>query len=470
MQQFTEIIKVISDFFWNNILLFLLCGAGVYFTIRLKFVQVRKFGAGFKRVFGGFSLRGKKADHRGMSSFQALTTAIAAQVGTGNITGCATALASGGPGAIFWMWVSAFFGMATIYSEAVLAQKFRKVKDGQVTGGPIYYIRAAFRGKFGKILAGFFSIAIILALDFMGNMVQSNSIGSAFQNAFDIPPLAVGVFVAAIAGFIFLGGVKRLASVTEKLVPVMAAFYIVGCLVILVINHDMVLAAFQQIFVLAFKPQAIAGGVAGVTVKEAMRYGVARGLFSNEAGMGSTPHAHALAKVKKPEEQGEIAMIGVFIDTFVVLTLTALVILTSGMLSSGETGTTLAQMAFNDAFGSFGNVFVAICMLFFAFSTIIGWYFFGEVNVRAMFGKKAVPVYSAVVIAFVLVGSALKVDLVWNLSDLFNGLMVIPNLIALLALSGLVVRISKGVKGKKDEERFPDDPEVQKLMEEELEK
>ena len=470
MQQFTEIIKVISDFFWNNILLFLLCGAGVYFTIRLKFVQVRKFGAGFKRVFGGFSLRGKKADHRGMSSFQALTTAIAAQVGTGNITGCATALASGGPGAIFWMWVSAFFGMATIYSEAVLAQKFRKVKDGQVTGGPIYYIRAAFRGKFGKILAGFFSIAIILALGFMGNMVQSNSIGSAFQNAFDIPPLAVGVFVAAVAGFIFLGGVKRLASVTEKLVPVMAAFYIVGCLVILVINHDMVLAAFQQIFVLAFKPQAIAGGVAGVTVKEAMRYGVARGLFSNEAGMGSTPHAHALAKVKKPEEQGEIAMIGVFIDTFVVLTLTALVILTSEMLSSGETGTTLAQMAFNEAFGSFGNIFVAICMLFFAFSTIIGWYFFGEVNVRAMFGKKAVPVYSAVVIAFVLVGSALKVDLVWNLSDLFNGLMVIPNLIALLALSGLVVRISKGVKGKKDEERFPDDPEVQKLMEEELEK
>ena len=339
MQQFTEIIKVISDFFWNNILLFLLCGAGVYFTIRLKFVQVRKFGAGFKRVFGGFSLRGKKADHRGMSSFQALTTAIAAQVGTGNITGCATALASGGPGAIFWMWVSAFFGMATIYSEAVLAQKFRKVKDGQVTGGPIYYIRAAFRGKFGKILAGFFSIAIILALGFMGNMVQSNSIGSAFQNAFDIPPLAVGVFVAAVAGFIFLGGVKRLASVTEKLVPVMAAFYIVGCLVILVINHDMVLAAFQQIFVLAFKPQAIAGGVAGVTVKEAMRYGVARGLFSNEAGMGSTPHAHALAKVKKPEEQGEIAMIGVFIDTFVVLTLTALVILTSGMLSSGALST-----------------------------------------------------------------------------------------------------------------------------------
>ena len=301
----------------------------------------------------------------------------------------------------------------------------------------------------------------------MGNMVQSNSIGSAFHNAFGIHPLIVGVVVTAIAGFIFLGGVKRLASVTEKLVPVMAVFYILGCLVILVINHDMILTAFQQIFVLAFEPQAMAGGVLGVTIKEAMRYGVARGLFSNEAGMGSTPHAHALAKVKKPEEQGFMAMIGVFIDTFIVLTLTALVILTSGMLSTGETATTLAQLASNQAFGSFGNAFVAICMLFFAFSTIIGWYFFGEVNVRALFGKKAIPVYSLLVLAFVLVGSALQVDLVWSLSDLFNGLMVLPNLIGLLALSGLVVRMTKGVRSQRDEERFPDDPEVQKLMAEE---
>ncbi|MGI5893941.1 MAG: alanine/glycine:cation symporter family protein [Candidatus Merdivicinus sp.] len=444
MDQAAQIVKVISDFFWNNILLFLLCGTGIYFTIRLKFIQVRKFGEGCRRLFGNINLNGKKADHEGMSSFQALTTAIAAQVGTGNITGCATALASGGPGAIFWMWVSAFFGMSTIFSEAVLAQKFRTVQDGQVTGGPIYYIKAAFTGKFGKFLAGFFSIAIILALGFMGNMVQSNSIGDAFHNAFGIPPLAVGIVVALISGFIFIGGVKRIASVTEKLVPVMAVFYIVGCLVILVINHDMVLEAFKQIFVLAFQPQAIAGGVAGVTVKEAMRYGVARGLFSNEAGMGSTPHAHALAKVKKPEDQGIIAMMGVFIDTFVVLTLTALVILTSGMLSTGESGTTLAQMAFNHAFGSFGNIFVAICMFFFAFSTIIGWYFFGEVNVKALFGKKAVKIYSVIVVLFVIAGSCLKVDLVWNLSDLFNGLMVIPNLIGILALSGLVVKIVKG--------------------------
>ena len=238
MDEAAQFVKVIKDFFWDNILLFLLCGTGIYFTFRLKFIQVRRFGEGMRRLFGNISLNGKKADHEGMSSFQALTTAIAAQVGTGNITGCATALASGGPGAIFWMWMSAFFGMSTIFAEAVLAQKFRTVKDGQVTGGPIYYIRAAFTGKFGKFLAGFFSVAIILALGFMGNMVQSNSIGDAFHNAFGVHPLIVGVIVALIAGFIFIGGVKRVASVTEKLVPVMAVFYIIGCLAILVINHE----------------------------------------------------------------------------------------------------------------------------------------------------------------------------------------------------------------------------------------
>ena len=436
MDQATQWIKLVSDFFWNYILLFLLLGTGVFFTLRLKWVQVRKFGEGMRRLFGNFSLHGKKADREGMSSFQALTTAVAAQVGTGNITGCATALASGGPGAIFWMWVSAFFGMATIYGEAVLAQKYRTVQDGQVTGGPMYYIRAAFTGRFGKVLSGFFSVALIFALGFMGGMVQSNSIGDAFHNAFGLPPLAIGVVVALLAGFIFIGGIKRIASVTEKLIPIMAAFYIAGCAVVLVINRGMLPAAIQQIFVLAFNPQAVAGGVAGVTVKEAMRYGVARGLFSNEAGMGSTPHAHALAKVEKPEDQGVVAMVGVFIDTFVVLTLTALVILTSGTLSSGESGTTLAQMAFTSAFGSFGQIFIAVCMLFFAFSTIIGWYFFGEANVKALFGKKAVRLYSIIVIVFVMMGSWLRVDLVWNLSDLFNGLMVIPNLIGLLALSG----------------------------------
>ena len=448
MQWIEGLVGAVNTVLWDYALLFLLVATGIFFTVRLGFIQLRKFGEGMGRLFGGFSMKGARAGKEGMSSFQALTTAIAAQVGTGNITGCATALYSGGPGAIFWMWLSAFFGMATIYSEAVLAQRFRTTDaDGHVTGGPLYYIRAAFRGKFGKFLSGFFAIAIILALGFMGNMVQSNSIGDAFYTAFGIPKLAVGVVVAVIAAFIFLGGVRRIASFTEKIVPIMAFFYIVGCIVILCINHATLLSALRSIFVCAFDPQAVFGGALGLSMREAMRYGVARGLFSNEAGMGSTPHAHAMAKVEKPQDQGVIAMMGVFIDTFIVLTLTALVILSSGMLQPVNgplQGTALAQAAFNAAFGSFGNAFVAICMLFFAFSTIIGWYFFGEVNVKALFGKTAAKGYAVIVVVFIVVGSVQKVDLVWNLSDMFNGLMVLPNLIGLLALSGLVVKITRG--------------------------
>ena len=443
MTIFTAAIEQASDILWNSLLLFLLVGTGVFFTIRLRGVQLRRFGEGVHRVFGNFTLRGKKADDQGMSSFQALATAIAAQVGTGNITGCATALVSGGPGALFWVWVSAFFGMATIYAEAVLAQRYRTTVNGKVTGGPAYYIRAAFKGTFGKVLAGVFSVLIILALGFMGNMVQSNSIGDAFHNAFGISHLAVGIIVAAIAAFIFLGGVQRIAAVTEKIVPIMAAFYIVGCVVILVMNYKALPNAFTQIFVLAFNPQAMAGGVAGVTVQQAMRFGVARGLFSNEAGMGSTPHAHALAKVNHPREQGAVAILGVFIDTFVVLTLTGLVLITSGLIPEGLTGTALTQAAFSQAFGGFGPVFIAICMFFFAFSTIIGWYFFGQSNFKALFGEKALPVYSVIVVVFILVGSTLKVDLVWAMADFFNGLMAVPNLLALLALSGVVAAIDK---------------------------
>ena len=443
MTIFTAAIEQASDILWNSLLLFLLVGTGVFFTIRLRGVQLRRFGEGFHRVFGNFTLRGKKADDQGMSSFQALATAIAAQVGTGNITGCATALVSGGPGALFWVWVSAFFGMATIYAEAVLAQRYRTTVNGKVTGGPAYYIRAAFKGTFGKVLAGVFSVLIILALGFMGNMVQSNSIGDAFHNAFGMSHLAVGIVVAVIAAFIFLGGVQRIAAVTEKIVPIMAAFYIVGCVVILVMNYKVLPNAFTQIFVLAFNPQAMAGGVAGVTVQQAMRFGVARGLFSNEAGMGSTPHAHALAKVNHPREQGAVAILGVFIDTFVVLTLTGLVLITSGLIPEGLTGTSLTQAAFSQAFGGFGPVFIAICMFFFAFSTIIGWYFFGQSNFKALFGEKALPVYSVIVVVFILVGSTLKVDLVWAMADFFNGLMAVPNLLALLALSGVVAAIDK---------------------------
>lgn len=437
-----NVVNCVNKFLWDYALLFLLVGAGVIFTVSLRFIQVRKFKAGMKALFGNFSLHGKNGEN-GLSSFQALTTAIAAQVGTGNIAGAATAIASGGAGAIFWMWVSAFFGMATIYAEAVMAQHTRVNKNGTVVGGPVYYIRYIFKGKFGKFLSTFFSIAIILALGFMGNMVQSNSIGVSFANAFHVEPLVIGICVAVVAGVIFLGGIKRIARVTEKIVPLMALLYIVGCIVILCMFPHGVVQAVKDIFVGAFAPQAVAGGVLGVTVQKAMRFGVARGLFSNEAGMGSTPHAHATADVKHPCDQGIIAMMGVFIDTFVILTLTALVILSTNVLGSGLTGSELAQSAFDAGFGSFGKIFIAICMLFFAFTTIVGWYYFGEVNVQSLFGKKAVRVYSVLVLIFVIVGSVLKVDLVWNLSDMFNGLMVLPNLIAILACLGVVRKLTK---------------------------
>ena len=443
----TNIVAAVNDVLWNKylVLLFLLLGSGIYFTIRTGFVQVRKFGEGMRLVFGNISLKGKEAGKDGMSSFQALATAIAAQVGTGNIAGCASALVSGGPGAVFWMWVSAFFGMATIYGEAVLAQKYKEVsEDGAVSGGPIYYIKAAFKGKLGTFMAGFFAVAIILALGFMGNMVQSNSIGDAFYTAFGVPKIAAGIVVAAVSAFIFLGGVKRIAAITEKLVPIMAIFYICGALIAIGMNAQNILPALQSIFVGAFTPQAVMGGAIGISIKEAVRFGVARGLFSNEAGMGSTPHAHAMAKVEKPQDQGAVSMVGVFIDTFIVLTLTALVILTSGMLGTtgadGQmlTATALAQAAFNNSFGSFGNAFVAICLLFFAFSTIVGWYFFGEQNVKYLFGTRGVTPYRVVVMCFIVMGSLLQVNLVWELADMFNGLMAFPNLIALIGLAKVV--------------------------------
>ena len=539
------IVCKINEYLSNYILVFLLLGIGFWYSIKTRFVQIRCFKEGWNSVFGNLSLRGKKHDS-GMSSFQALATAIAAQVGTGNIVGASGAILTGGPGAIFWMWLIAFFGMATIYAEATLAQETRIVeKDGNVKGGPVYYITTAFKGGFGKFLAGFFAIAITLALGFFGCMVQSNSIGSTMQTAFGVPSWIVGLVLVAICGFIFLGGVQRLASVTEKVVPIMAAifllgglivliarikyvpatfgkilagffalaiifalgftgnmvqsnaisnafqealgiptwivgvvlavvaafiflggvtriaavteklvpvmacFYLVGGLVMLIANITNLPHAFALIFEGAFNPQAILGGAVGIGVREAMRYGVARGLFSNEAGMGSTPHAHAMAKVEKPQDQGVVAMVCVFIDTFVVLTITALVMITSGALNVGNMAANpaaenMAQVAFSTVFGSFGNFYVAICLLFFAFSTIIGWYFFGEQNVKYLFGVKAVKVYACIAVVCVALGAVLEAPLVWNLSDLFNALMVFPNLLALLALSGLVAKAARG--------------------------
>ena len=448
------IVTKINEYLSNYILVFLLLGVGLWYSIKTRFVQVRCFKEGWNSVFGNLSLRGKKHDS-GMSSFQALATAIAAQVGTGNIVGASGAILTGGPGAIFWMWIIAFFGMATIYAEATLAQETRIVeKDGNVKGGPVYYITTAFKGGFGKFFAGFFAVAITLALGFFGCMVQSNSIGSTMQTAFGIPSWIVGIILVAICAFIFLGGVQRLASVTEKVVPIMAAIFLLGGLIVLIVRIKYVPATIGMIFKYAFQPQAIIGGGFGYAIKTAISQGAKRGLFSNEAGMGSTPHAHALANVDCPHDQGVVAMIGVFIDTFVVLTLNALVIISTlytadGPLASGYVGditgvlgkANLAQTAFGVVFGeTAGNMFVAVCLFFFAFSTILSWNLFGKINVSYLFGKKSTVVYTVLALVFIFLGTMMSNDLVWELSDMFNNLMVIPNAVALFALTSLVVK------------------------------
>ncbi|MBQ8566128.1 MAG: sodium:alanine symporter family protein [Clostridia bacterium] len=471
-----KVVNFINDYLSGYILVFLLVAVGLYYTIKTRFVQVRCLGEGFKKVFSKNNGSGKN----GLSSFQALATAVAAQVGTGNIVGACGAILVGGPGAIFWMWIIAFLGMATNYAEAVLAQKTKVVdENGEVHGGPVYYIKKAFTGKGGKFLAGFFAVAITIALGFIGAMVQSNSITSNVAGvfkSFDVNisdyTWIIGIALAALAAAIVLGGIKRIASVTEKIVPIMAVLYLLGGILVLCVNIKNVPAAIGIIFKYAFVPQALIGGGFGAAIVKAIQKGAQRGLFSNEAGMGSTPHAHAQADVKDPHDQGVAAMIGVFIDTFVVLTMTALIVLCtlytgdgpfaniSGDLvdltgksfkdivgAVGYTDGNMVQHAFQMTFGKLfgaaagdiiGSIFVAVCLFFFAFSTIISWNFFGKVNFNYLFGKKALVVYSVLSIGCVFLGSIGSNDLVWGLSDLFNNLMVIPNVLALFALGSMV--------------------------------
>ena len=452
-----SIVQTVNSYLSDYVLIILLLGVGLWYSIKTGFVQVRYFGYGMKKTFGELNLSGKKHD-AGMSSFQALATAIAAQVGTGNIVGASGAILTGGPGAIFWMWIIAFFGMATIYAEATLAQTTRVVReDGSIHGGPVYYITTAFKGAFGKFLAHFFAIAIILALGFFGCMVQSNSIGSTIQNATGIPSWIIGVALVIFCGLIFIGGEQRLASVTEKIVPVMALIFLLGGLAVLIVRIKYVPQTIGMIFKYAFEPQAIIGGSFGYALKTALSQGAKRGLFSNEAGMGSTPHAHALANVSCPHEQGVVAMIGVFIDTFVVLTLNALVIistlytsdgiLASGVIPDGIGKSNLAQTAFGTVFGTeAGAIFVAVCLFFFAFSTILSWNLFGKINVIWMFGDKGKIVYTVIALVFIFLGTLTSSDLVWELSDMFNQLMVIPNVIALFALTSVVVKSVNSVR------------------------
>ena len=478
MDVILNIFKTINAYLSDYVLIILLVGTGLFFSIRTRFVQVRCLGEGMKQTFGGVFSK-KKAHGNGLSSFQAVATAIAAQVGTGNIVGASGAILIGGPGAIFWMWVIAFLGMATNYAEAVLAQKTRKVEGENILGGPVYYIKHAFRGVFGKVLAFIFAITAVLALGFMGLMVQSNSIAESFSNAFGIPAdftWVIGLALVALCALIFFGGVKRLASITEKLVPIMAILFLACGLVILCIRIKYIPETFGMIFKYAFTPNALIGGGVGAAIKIAVSQGAKRGLFSNEAGMGSTPHAHAMASVEHPHQQGVAAMVGVFVDTFMVLTMTALVIISTlycegGVLYrlSGDayqaaisgplaviSKTNAMQQAVSSVFGNtFGSIFVAICLLFFAFSTIICWNFFGRLNAQYLFknNKALVIIYSSISILCVFLGTVLSNDLVWELTDFFNYLMVLPNVIALIALSRLVVDETKAArKSKKEKE------------------
>ena len=436
-----QLVKGFNEILWNNFLMYVLLGVGIFYTIYLGFPQVRHAKLAFKYAFSPAFAKPAEGEHTGkVNSFQALATAVAAQVGTGNVAGIATAVAAGGMGAVFWMWLSAFFGMGTIFSEAILAQKYRQERDGEIVGGPAYYIHKGLRSK---KLAIFFSIAIILAIGCIGEMVQANSIAIAVTSAFEgIPSWLVGIFVALLVATAIMGGQRRITSIAELVVPFMALAYIIGSIVIVVMYADQLSYVMSTIFKDAFSLEAVAGGAAGTVMREAIRYGVARGLFSNEAGMGSTPHAHALAHVKDPSIQGFVAMAGVFI-TLLICTSTAMVILLTGTYNSGLASVAITQEAFRMTFGSFGLVFLAVSLLFFAFTTIIGWYIFGEMNVRYLFGSKGVYPFRGIVLCCIFLGTVCTADLVWQLADTFNGIMVIPNVIALIFLAPQVRKIYK---------------------------
>ncbi|MCI5839688.1 MAG: sodium:alanine symporter family protein [Peptoniphilaceae bacterium] len=450
-----DLVKYINSLLWGFPMMIVLAGFGVFSTLYLGFPQFRRFPYAIKKVFG--DIFNKKDSKEGsMSSFQSLATAVAAQVGTGNIGGVGTAIVSGGPGAVFWMRILAILGMSTISVEAILAQKYRTKRNGELVGGPAYYLSLGLKEKghknLGKILAVVFASLIIVALGFIGNMVQSNSISDSLNIAFGINKILAGLFIGAIAMLVFVGGMKRIAKFAEFVVPFMAIFYIIGSIVLLINLREMLIPVLKAIFQAAFSSEAVLGGTAGYAVKLAIRFGFARGLFSNEAGMGSTPNSHAVADVAHPVEQGMVAMVGVFFDTIIICSVTSLIVLTSGANNSGAEGVNISMTAFSQIFGINGARFLSVALTFFAFTTIIGWYYFGESNIKYLFKNKlAINIYRTFVFIFLVLGAAVKVDLVWELADMFNGLMVIPNIIGLFILIPLVKDLYRDYDKKIDE-------------------
>ncbi|GHT79868.1 alanine glycine permease [Spirochaetia bacterium] len=438
--------NAINGVFWGNFMVFVLVGTGIFFSFRLGFPQILKIKDSFLLVFGNLK-SGEKADKKGMTSWQSLATAVAGQVGTGNIVGPATAILAGGPGAVFWVWLSAFFGMGTIFSEATAAQKYKStLKDGSVTGGPSFYIKAAFPNTFGKALAACFSVFTIVGFGMAAAMIQGNTVSGAMNNSFGIAPWITGAVLSLVLLLVAIGGMERIAHTVSTIVPIMAGVYMIFGLIIIIVNIGNLPDAIVSIFKGAFSPSSLGGGFVGISVRETMRYGVARGLFSNEAGLGSTPHAHAVAKVKHPCDQGLVAVVSIIIDTFIVLTTSCLIILTSKGYESGKVGIGVVQNSFESVFGGMGGIIITVTITLFCFSTIIAAYFYGLQNFKNLFGVKSVPVYIVLIIAFLMFGSVAMVELVWAFCDTFNGLMVFANLIGLFGVSNIIAKLWREYK------------------------
>jgi AGCS family alanine or glycine:cation symporter len=440
MQGLSDLLEGISSFVWGPVMLVLLLGTGLYLTAGLRLLPQRKLGYGLRTALKGRSA--EAGDEGEITAFQALTTALSATIGTGNIAGVATAIYLGGPGAVFWMWLTALVGMATKYAEAVLAVRHREVDaDGRYVGGPMYYIKNGLGSGWGWLGATFALFAAVAAFG-IGNTVQSNSVARALERTVDLPYLATGIVLAVLTFLVIIGGVKRIARVAETLVPLMAVLYIAGALAILVANAPQVPGALGMIFQDAFSGTAASGGFAGAGILAAIRFGVARGIFSNEAGLGSAPIAHAAAKTSDPVRQGSVAMLGTFIDTIVVCTMTALVIITTGAWTSGETGAELSTLAFNTGLPG-GEWIVSIGLVVFAFTTILAWSYYGERAAEYLLGTKVVMPFRVLWVLALIVGAVGNLGLIWTVADIMNALMAIPNLIALVALSGTVFAVSR---------------------------
>ena len=463
----TSVNNAVNGFVWGLPMLVLLVGTGILMTVLTKAFQVSHFGHWMKQTIGGIFTNKHITAHTGkedksISQFQSLCTALAATIGTGNIAGVAAAIISGGPGAIFWMWIVAIFGMMTNYSENVLGIFYRRKNDkGEWQGGAMYYLRDGLGGykgfkQVGAVLAVLFSCFCVLASFGIGNMSQINSIAVNMKASFSVPPLATGIVLMLLAGLVIVGGLKRIASVTEKLVPFMAIAYVIGSLVVVIMNAANIGPAFAAIFKGAFGLKAVGGGIVGSGVKMAVTWGMKRGVFSNEAGLGSSVMVHSSSNVREPVKQGMWGIFEVFADTIVVCTLTALTVLTSGIvdlntgavLSSAE-DTALVAEVFSMSFGKAGSAFIAIAILLFAFSTVLGWSHYGATAFSYLSKNKGTMVYKVIFVLFIIVGATMKLDLAWDLSDTFNGLMAIPNLIGVLSLSGLVMKITKNYVDRK---------------------